>query len=330
MSQPDPTQTLLALTTGYWVSRCLHVAAELGVPDALGSEPQTADSLAAALGVQAGPLGRVLRCLVNHGVFEMQGDRFAHNRASRLLSSDASPSLGSLVRMMGLRAHWDAYGELIHNVRSGQPGFETATGGKLFDYLANRPDEARIFDEAMTGKSRGQIGAVLAAYDFSGFRVIGDIGGGAGHLLAAVLDTAPDARGVLFDLPEVAARAAEAAHPRIQCIGGDFFNDPLPACDAYLMMTVLHDWSDAEAVRILAAVKRAAPAGAKLVLLESVIGLSEGFDFGKDLDIEMLVMTTGRERTAEEWTKVLAEGGWRVTRIVPTRGMSAIVEAELS
>ena len=108
------------------------------------------------------------------------------------------------------------------------------------------------------------------------------------------------------------------------------FTEPLPACDAYLMMTVLHDWSDAEAVRILAAVKRAAPAGAKLVLLESVIGLSEGFDFGKDLDIEMLVMTTGRERTAEEWTKVLAEGGWRVTRIVPTRGMSAIVEAELS
>jgi len=330
MPQPDPVQTLLAMTTGYWVSRCLHVAAELGVPDALGSEPQTASSLAATLGVQAQPLGRVLRCLANHGVFEMQGDRFAHNGASRLLASDASPSLGSLVRMMGMRAHWDAYGELMHTVRTGQPAFEAATGGKLFDYLASRPEEARIFDEAMTGKSRGQIGAVLAAYDFSGFRAIGDIGGGAGHLLAAVLETAPDARGVLFDLPEVVARAAETPHPRIRCVGGDFFNDPLPACDAYLVMTVLHDWSDAEAAQILTAIKRAATAGAKLLLLESVIGLSDGFDFGKDLDIEMLVLTTGRERTAEEWTTVLAEGGWRLTRIVPTRGMSAIIEAELA
>src|SRR4051812_28113663 len=112
MSQPDPAQTLLVLTTGYWVSRCLHVAAELGVPDALGDEPQTAASLAQALGVQAQPLGRVLRCLANHGVFEMQGERFAHNGASRLLVTDARPSLRSLVRMMGLRAHWDAYGEL--------------------------------------------------------------------------------------------------------------------------------------------------------------------------------------------------------------------------
>jgi hypothetical protein len=126
----------------------------------------------------------------------------------------------------------------------------------------------------------------------------------------------------------VVERAAVAAHPRIRYVGGDFFNDPIPVCDAYLMMTVLHDWSDAESAQILAQIKRTAPAGAKLVLIEAVIGLSDGFDFGKDLDIEMLVMTTGRERTAEEWTAVLAEGGWRLTRILPSRGMSAVIEAE--
>jgi hypothetical protein len=328
MTEADPAQTLLTLTTGYWVSRCLHVAAELGVADAIGDQPQTAEALAGALGVQAQPLGRVLRCLANHGVFAMEGDRFTHNGASRLLATNAQPSLRSLARMMGLRAHWDAYGALEETVRTGRPGIDAATGGDFFAFMAGRPEEARIFDEAMTAKSLGQIGPVLQAYDFSGFRTIGDIGGGAGHLLAAVLETAPEAKGVLFDLPQVVERAAERPHPRIRHVGGDFFKDPIPACDAYLMMTVLHDWSDAEAARILAQIKLTAPPGAKLLLLEAVIGLRDGFDFGKDLDIEMLVMTTGRERTAEEWTKVLAAGGWRLTRIVPARGMSAVVEAE--
>src|SRR6185437_9534172 len=183
-TEADPSQILLTLTTGYWVSRCLHVAAELGVADVLGDEPQTAEALAAALGVRAQPLYRVLRCLANHGVFALEGDRIAHNGASRLLAADARPSLRSLVRMMGLRAHWDAYGELEHTVRTGQPGIEAATGADFFEYLGRRPGEARIFDEAMTAKSMGQIGGALGAYDFSGFRTIGDIGGGAGHLLA--------------------------------------------------------------------------------------------------------------------------------------------------
>ena len=329
MSQPDPIQTLLSLTTAYWVSRCLHVAAELGVADILGDEPQTAEALAATLGVKAEPLMRVLRCLTNHGVFEMQGDRFAHNGASRLLADDARPSVRSLARMMGLRPHWDAYGALEETVRTGKPGIEAATGGGFFEYLGQNPDHARIFDEAMTAKSLGQIGPALAAYDFTTFHTIGDIGGGAGHMLKAVLETAPNAQGVLFDLPEVVRRAAEQPHPRVRYVGGSFFDDPIPPCDAYLMMTVLHDWSDAESVQILAAIRRTAPVGAKLLLVEAVIGLQEGFDFGKDLDIEMLVMTTGRERTADDWTRVLAEGGWRLTRIVPARGMSAVIEAEL-
>ena len=328
MSQPDPAQTVLALSTAYWASRCLHLAAELGVADVLGEEPQTAEALADALRVKADPLGRVLRCLTNHGIFEMKDGRFAHNPASRLLRSDGHPSLRALPRMMGLKMHWDAYGELEHTVRTGEPGIALAAGDGLFEYFDKRPDEARIFDDAMTSKSFSQIGPALAAYDFSPFKTIADVGGGAGHLLAAVLETTPGAEGMLFDLPPVIARAAERPHPRVRYVGGSFFDDPIPSCDAYMLMTVLHDWSDAEAARILAAIKRGAPAGAKVLLLECVVGLSQGFDFSKDLDIEMLVMTTGRERTAEEWTTVLADGGWRLTRIVPTRGMSAVIEAE--
>jgi O-methyltransferase domain/Dimerisation domain len=328
MSQPDPAQAVLSLSTAYWASRCLHLAAELGVADVLGEEPQTAEALAGSLGVKADPLGRVLRCLTNYGIFEMQGGKFAHSAASRLLKSDAHPSLRALPRMMGLKMHWDAYGVLEHTVRTGEPGVARAAGEGLFDYFERNPEHGRVFDDAMTSKSFAQIGPVLAAYDFSPFKTIADVGGGAGHLLAAVLEATPGAQGVLFDLPAVVERAAERPHPRVRYVGGSFFDDPIPACDAYMMMTVLHDWSDAESAQILAAIKRTAPAKAKVLLLECVVGLKPGFDFGKDLDIEMLVMTTGRERTAEEWARVLADGGWRLTRIVPTRGISAIIEAE--
>ena len=328
MTQPDPAQTILQLSTAYWASRCLHLAAELGVADVLGEEPQTAETLAEALGVKADPLGRVLRCLTNYGVFEMADGKFAHSAASRLLKSDGHPSLRALPRMMGLKMHWDAYGQLEHCLRTGEPGVDRATGEGLFDYFERNPAEGRIFDDAMTSKSFAQIGPALAAYDFSPFKTIADVGGGAGHLLAAVLDATPGAEGVLFDLPPVVERAAERLHPRIRYVGGSFFEDPIPACDAYLMMTVLHDWSDAECAQILAAIKRGAPAGAKLLLLECGVGPAPGVHFSKNLDIEMLVMTTGRERTAEEWTGLLADGGWRLTRIVPTHGISAIIEAE--
>lgn len=331
MTERNPAEAILGLSTAYWASRCLHVAAELGVADALGDEPQTAEALAAALGVKADPLHRVLRCLANHGVFEVRDGWIGHNASSRLLRSDVRPSLRPLAQMMGLKMHWDAYGELGRTVRTGEPGMSMVTGGELFGYFAAHPDEARIFDDAMTAKSFAQLEPALQAYDFSGFGTIGDIGGGAGHLLEAVLGAVPGAQGVLFDLPPVVARAAERPHPRIRYVAGDFFKDPIPACDAYLLMTVLHDWSDTEAAAILAQIRRAAPAAAKVLLLECVVGLTDGFDFGKDLDIEMLVMTTGRERTAEQWTAVLADGGWRLTRIAPTAsGISAVIEAELA
>jgi hypothetical protein len=326
MAERSPAEAILGLSTAYWASRCLHVAAQYGVADALGDEPQTAEALAAAVGVRPDPLYRVLRCLSNHRIFEVKDGKIGHNEASRLLRTGA---LRALSQMMGLPMHWDAYRELDRTLRTGEPGMAVVTDGQLFDYFAAHPDEARIFDDAMTAKSFAQIGPALAAYDFSSFTTIGDIGGGAGHLLEAVLAQVPGAKGVLFDLPPVAERAAERKHPDIRYVGGDFFNDPIPACDAYMMMTVLHDWSDAEAAAILAQIKRTAPASAKVLLLECVVGMNEGYDFGKDLDIEMLVMTTGRERTADEWKAVLADGGWRLTRIAPVvNGMAAVIEAE--
>jgi SAM-dependent methyltransferase len=317
----------MLLAVAYWASRCLHVVAELGVADKLGDEPQTAESLARAIGAQPQALHRVLRSLANHGIFVHDGERFAHNAESRTLRSDARGSMRSLARMMGMKVHWDAYRELDAAVRTGQASIEKVTASGLFSYLREHPEEGRIFDEAMEGKSSMAIATVPQAYDFSAYKTIGDIGGGLGHLLYAVLEKAPHATGVLFELPDVAARARARNVPRVSYVGGDFFKDPIPACDLYMMMTVLHDWSDAQSEAILRNLRAGAPPKAKLLLIEGIVDPNARDDIVLDVDIEMLVMTTGRERTRVEWESVLARGGFRLTRIVPV-GPSGLIEAE--
>jgi len=327
---PHPAQLVQHLAVSYWASRCLHVIAELGVADRLGDEPQTAESLARECNVQASALHRVLRSLSNHGIFEHDGETFAHNAASRLLRTDAPGSMRSLARMMGLKVHWDAYRELDVAVRTGKPPIAEVVQGGLFGYLRTHPEEGLLFHEAMAGKSFAQIEAVVEVYDFRRFRTIGDIGGGLGHLLYAVLERAPEARGVLFDLPGVIEQARQRAVPRVTYVGGDFFSNPIPACDAYLMMTVLHDWSDDESVAILKNLKSAAPRTAKLLLIEGVVRPESCNDFLLDLDIEMLVMTTGRERTGAEWSSVLSRAGMRLSRVIPAGGGFSIIEAEMA
>lgn len=328
--ESNPARTIMGLATAYWASRCLHVIAELGVADALGDEPQSAEALAKASGVQPQALHRVLRALANHGVFEHDGTRFAHNAASRVLRSDTPGSMRSLARMMGLKVHWDAYRELDFALRTGQPSIAEVTDGGLFPHLRAHPEEARLFHEAMAGKSFFQLGPVLEAYDFRGFKTIGDIGGGLGHLLHAVVERVPEARGVLFELPDVAARARQRALPRVSYVGGDFFKDPIPPCDAYMLMTVLHDWSDAEAVAILTNLRSGAPRTAKLLIIEGVVEPTARDEFVLELDIEMLVMTSGRERTQAEWDSVLSQAGFRTTRVIPASPSASIIEAELA
>ena len=325
-----PPQIVQSLAVAYWGSRCLHIVAELGVADVLGDEPQSAEALARALGVNAQALHRVLRSLANHGIFTHDGERFAHNAASRTLRTNEPGSMRSLARMMGLKMHWNAYRELDVAVRTGQPAISNVVEGGLFGYLRAHPEEARLFHEAMAGKSFAQIGPIVAAYDFSGFGTIGDIGGGLGHLLNAVLDGSPGSRGVLFDLPQVVEHARRNPNPRIDYVGGDFFKNPIPPCDAYMMMTVLHDWSDEESVAILKNIKSNAPRTAKVLILEGVVQPDAQNHFLLDLDIEMLVMTTGRERTEKEWRAVISGADMRLSRVIPAGQWSSIVEAEMA
>lgn len=327
MTQKHPAETILALSTVYWVSRCLHLVAEVGIADALGDEPEPAVALATKTGTNPDALHRVLRALANHGVFTLKDGRFSHNAASRLLCSDNPASMRSLARMMGFDFHWDVFRELGHSLKTGKSAGERAIPGGLFSRLREHPEEGQIFNEAMVGKSFGQIGPVLAAYDFSRFKTIGDIGGGFGHLLSSIVKTAPAAKGVLFDLPGVIEQAKAAPDPRITYVSGDFFKDRMPACDLYVMMTVIHDWSDADSVAILKNLRASAPSGARLLLVEAIIDETATGHFPMDLDIEMLVFASGRERTEAQWRALLGQAGFEVVRVAPLAGITGLVEA---
>ncbi len=327
MTQPNPVSTLLQIAGGYCLPACLHVAANLGVADALEETPRTAAELAAVVGAHPGALTRVLQLLSAHGVFERDGDTFHHSPASRMLRTDHPQSMRAVARMFGLPVLWTVFGAFEHTVRTGRPASEKVLPGGLWAYLAEHPEEGGIFNAAMVGKAHGQVAAVVAAYDFTAFRVIGDIGGGRGHLLQAVLDQAPSARGVLFDQPHVIQEVAGLASDRLTLQAGDFFSNPLPACDAYLVMEVIHDWDDAESISILKAIRSAAPPGAKLLLIEQMVPDDPGPHWSKTLDIHMLTLIGGRQRTRQEYAALLAEAGFSLERQIDTPADISILES---
>jgi hypothetical protein len=327
LSAANPAQILMQISGGYSLSRCLHVVADLGVADALEDIPRTAAGLAESTGTNADALNRVLRLLCCHGIFESRDGRFAHTPASRLLRSEHPQSMRSFVRMMGLPLNWAAYGKLDHTVRTGLPAMPQVLPGGFWSYFADHPEASQIFNEAMMGKAQVQIAGVIGAYSFSRFNLIGDIGGGQGHLLQAVLATNTRARGVLFDLPRVIEQVSTVASDRLTLQGGDFFKDAMPTCDAYLMMDIIHDWNDEESTRILKNLRRSAPVHAKLLLVEGVIRDDSLPNFVKVLDIHMMTLLNGKQRTRQEFEKLLAGAGFRLEREIDTGGEFSILEA---
>jgi hypothetical protein len=233
----------------------------------------------------------------------------------------------AFVRLFGLRVMWNTYETLEQSVRTGSPATAEVLPEGLFRYFAQHPEEAAVFDEAMAAKARGHVAGILAAYDFSRFALIGDIGGGRGHLLSAVLDANPATRGVLFDLPHVIAQAAGLASHRLTLHAGDFFQDVIPTCDAYLFMEVIHDWNDDEAVAILSAVRRAAPTGATALIIEQMIPDDPGPAWTKLLDIHMLALLGGRQRTRQEYAALLERSGFVFDRELTVPGDLSILEA---
>lgn len=323
MNTLPPDQALWGFINLHTVSRCIHVIAEAGVADAIDDKPRPVGDLANAAGLNADALGRMLRLVSAHGVFANNPHGYEHTPASRLLRSDHPQSLRSFARMIGMPVVWGGFTDLAHAARTGRPAADSTA---VFAYLADHPHEASLFNQAMTSKSAGVVPVMTDAHDFSGYRTIADIGGGRGHLLQAILQRVPG-EGVLFDLPHVIAEVSDIASSRLRLMAGDFFQGPLPAADAYVLMEVIHDWNDDKAAQILAQVRKAAQPGARLLIIEALVSESPGPHFGKMLDIIMLAVTGGRERTQIEYTTLLDAAGFRLERVTPTRSQYSIIDA---
>jgi hypothetical protein len=319
-------QKLMALALGFLQPRCLHVVAELGVADHLGESPLDAEALAGATGANADALARMLRLLASAGVFESRGDAWAHTELSRLLRSDHPQSMREYVRMIGGRRVWLSFIELQHSAQTGRPVIEKYVSGGTWAYFRSNPDAARQFDAAMHSRAREEIAALLRAFDFSRYKLIADIGGGRGHILEALLAAAPASSGILFDQPEVVAELAP--RPRITVQGGDFLEGPLPVADAYIVGNCLHNWDDESAMRILRAVRRAAPERSQLLVLESMLPEGPEPHLTKILDVQMLAFVGGRERTQREYEALLGAAGFRLERVVPTSCPTSILVAD--
>jgi hypothetical protein len=331
MSTQSPAEILYDLSTMHMVARSLQVVADMGVADALGDEPMSAEALAEKVGANAEALNRVLRLMANYGVFAVEDGRFRHTPASRQMREDAPDSMRAWIRSTGMELNWQSYGKMEHTVRTGEPARRLFTGGDFFaDYLPQHPETAKLFNEAMTSAAHRRVTAITNAYDFSPYGTIADIGGGRGHLIRGVLEATPSAQGILFDLPHAVDPTRELNVPRLTIIGGNFFETPLPQADAYMLMAVIHDWSDEESVRILSAVRKVAPPHAKLLLIERVIADGDVPDIGRRIDIHMLVALTGKERTRGDFEALYQAAGFRLDRVIPANGGASILEGSVA
>jgi hypothetical protein len=323
--QPDvaAVTTILQLAGGAVLPRCLHVVANLGVADALGDAPQTAAQLAARTGAHAEALGRALRLLAANGVFAYADGLITHTPASRLLRSDHPQSMRAMGRMFGLPHMWKMLSEMEYSIRTGQPSGDRVFEGGPWAELARDPEASRIFDAAMASKAHSQLPGILASYDFTGVRTVADIGGGRGHLLRAILDAVPGATGVLFDQPHVVDQVAPSDRMRLQA--GDFFRRELPSCDVYLLMEVIHDWDDERARLILTNIRAAAPADARVLMIEALIPDGPGPSWPLTLDLWMLNIS-GKQRSLEAYAALLAASGFTDVRGIDTPAGVTIIE----
>jgi hypothetical protein len=333
-SELPPPVALFRMVTAYYVSRAIWVAASLGIADHLAAGIRDAEGLARATETHAPSLRRVLRLLASVGVLDEGEDGgFSLTPLGQCLRSGVPGSMRAAVLLFGGRTQ-DAWTELLHSVRTGEPAFARVFGTDAFAYMTEHPDVAALFDEAMADWTTQVAVATAAAYDFSRFQAIVDVGGGNGTLLAGILGATPGARGIVFDLPHVAARTqarldALGLSDRCRALGGDFFQEVPRGGDAYLLKHVLHDWNDERALTILRACRSAMDAEGILLVIEGIypprIDWSIASQGAAANDVNMLVCTGGRQRSEPEFRALYEAAGFTLTRLVPTPPLSTRV-----
>jgi O-methyltransferase domain/Dimerisation domain len=322
----NPSAELRRLTDGYKVSQAIHVAVTLGIPDLLADGPRTSDNVAEATGTHPRSLYRLLRALASVGVFrEEDGRRFALTPLGDGLRSDAPDSLAGWASLIGRPYYWNAWGNLLASIHSGENAFRHVNGESVWEYRARNPEESAIFDAAMRSLTRRLAPALVAAFDFGRFGTVVDVGGGNGTLLAALLAEHQSLRGVLFDQPHVVAGAAAVLEEagvagRCRIEAGDFFEAVPSDGDAYVLKFIIHDWEDKEAGAILRTIRTATAPNAALLVIEQPVGAPNEDATVKFGDLNMLVMPGGCERTLDEYASLFAYAGFRIVGETPIEG----------
>jgi hypothetical protein len=327
-----PQPAILQIIMGAWVAQALGAIARLGVADHLEKGPRTTAQLAEAVGANADGLGRTLRALAGVGLFTSPTPgSWALTPIGDCLRTNAEGSMRYLAIAETDHGHWQTWERFVEAVRSGAPQAKAALGILPWDYYAAHPDEGADFSRAMASISSMSIEPVLASYDFSGASTIADVGGAFGALLAAVLRREPKARGILFDQPQVVQGAGPVlgdVDARVERVGGSFLTQPLPAAEVYLLKHILHDWDDESCVTILKNVRAGMSAASRVLIIEMIVSDQPGP--AQWMDLNMMVMLGGRERTAADYEQLLAKAGLQTARVIPTPSPYGIVEAVIS
>jgi SAM-dependent methyltransferase len=332
MNPPEisPQDQMMQFITAKWISQPIKVAAQLGIADLLADGPMNVEDLAEKTGTHAPTLYRLLRALAGRGIFEEQeGEVFGLTPMAQCLQTGAMRGLA-----LTFLSDWHekAWASLAHSVKTGGPAFDHAFGQPAFEWLEEHPDESALFNQFQSEKTARFIPAVVGAYDFSGIKKLADIGGGTGALVLEILKANPDLKGCVAELPQVARQAGGAIQAsgladRCQAVACDFLQAAPEGFDAFIMCHVIHDWEDGPGAKILANCRKALPVGGKLLLVEHLLPEGGGFSVAKLLDLEVLVMGGGKERTEAQYRELLDTAGFELARVIQPPAGIAILEA---
>jgi SAM-dependent methyltransferase len=326
---------LIQMATGCWISQLVSTAANLSIADHLGGGPKSASEIAEAVRCDPRALYRFMRSLANFGILKRAGNqKFALTALGEALKSGAPGAVRSTILVTAGPMVWKCFEQLQYSVETGKTAMEKVFGMPLFDYLAQHPELASQFSEAMVGMHGAESAAVAASYDFSTLEVV-DVGGGTGNMLAHILTRYSQCRGVLFDCPHVVADApavlrANGVESRVCIEHGDFFKSVPGGGDAYILSHIIHDWNEEQCLTILSNCRKAMKPGAKLLIVEFVLPEGDEPHVGKLLDLTMLAVTGGEERTADEYRRLVARAGLTMTRVLSTGSDVRIVEVEVA
>lgn len=328
-----PPVAMLQMIQGFWVSRAIYVAAELRLADLVDDEPKTVEALAEATGTHAPSLYRVLRALASVGVFSEDTEgRFALTPIAATLQSNKPGSLREFAIVELAADHYPAWEAVLHSVKTGEVAFHKVFGMDAWAHRAQNREHGELFDEAMSSFGNVVNQAVIESYDFSEFSTVADIGGGDGSLLASLLGAYPIMKGIVFDLAQVIPGAKQNLEERgladrCEVIAGSFLESVPSEADAYVMKWIIHDWSDADSRLIFENCYRAMRKDSKLLIVEAVIPPGNAPSFHKFMDLNMMVMLGGRERTEAEYRTLLASSGFEMTGVNPTHTEMKVIEA---